>query len=202
MTQGSAPRGPDLLFALIFAVAEIVLAFDAVIGGLTLGLMLAAHLGLVMTLSLLARLRHSSGLGFQAVLSALTGPLGAGTGLSLMLAQTIARPPTRAQSEWYATLSGRDFAFRPHLLRDVLRRGRADLPDPAHLVPLADIFAFGSRAERQEALRWLALRDTRKFAVEIRAGLDNADPAIRIQAAALAGRGAEEEQASGSEELH
>ncbi|MCR8548668.1 hypothetical protein M4578_12585 [Salipiger sp. P9] len=146
----------------------------------------AAHCGLVVLAALAA---HWRGLGapmpLALLLTAVAGP--AGAALSLLLP---APDPSRARAlaPWYARLAGEDLPPPRHGLARELAQGRRAAPEALSARSAAAVLEDGTRAEKQAVLAWLASRLPEQGEALLRLALDNADPAIRVQAAALMAR--------------
>lgn len=157
------------------------------LGGLGWTSAMALHAGLVVACWCLAEAAGRPLWQLGAVLTLGAGPFGAAVGIVLALGLRLVRLEPDGNADWYHLLSGsRHDKLQRSLAMDLLA-GRV----LAYRVPQRDlpsIFATGNRLEKRTALRWLAQRESGDFAAELRQALNDDDPAIRIEAAAVLGR--------------
>ena len=178
------------------AIAAALLATAAELGIVTAGILdaaptpalVAAHvgIGLSLGLGLLPLSPRSRGnptfLLFMICIIAM-GPLGPlGTGLTVALRRGFARRATPFE-EWYAALFPRITTTSTRTLyeRIVLRGGAP--PKRSTVTPFLDVMALGTVQQKQAVIGMATEAFHPAFAPALRSALNDAEPAIRVQAA-------------------
>jgi hypothetical protein len=123
-----------------------------------------------------------------AVSTASLGPMGAaGAGLGAALRWVFARRATPFEA-WYAQLfPGLESCPTRELYERIVLRGAG--PDARSTVaPFADVMALGSVQQKQAVITLIADEFRPAFAAALRNALNDAEPAIRVQAATASAR--------------
>ena len=123
-----------------------------------------------------------------AWLSLVTGPFGAAIVALIATARALYKSCPADHAAWYRLLSGVEFDVAERTIAEKLKVGRGIHRSNATMPSLQHIFTRGSRADKQLALRWVAQHRTEFEPGDLRPALDNADGAIRAEAAALVER--------------
>lgn len=116
------------------------------------------------------------------------GPLGvAGACLSAVMRRAFAWRD-RPFAEWYASLFPEEPQDRVRALHDrVVQRGHGPRARVT-VAPFSDVMALGTLQEKQAAIGLIAARFEPSFAPALRAALNDAEAAIRVQAASAVAR--------------
>jgi hypothetical protein len=173
----------DLALQLGLCAAEVAL-WSGRLGGMAT---LTLHVGLVALTWVLGAGTGRPLLQLAAVLTLGTGPFGAAVAVVTAFGLRLANPDPGRQADWYRLLSGATHEQTRRGLAQDLVAGRAQ-PQLRPRHGLAATFSGGTRTEKQAALRWLVQQDLDAFRSVLRRAMDDSDPAIRIEAAALFAR--------------
>lgn len=119
---------------------------------------------------------------------AFLGPIGvAGACLSALMRRAFAWR-ARPFAEWYASLFPEEPQDRVRALHDrVVQRGHGPRARVT-VAPFGDVMALGTLQEKQAAIGLIAARFEPSFAPALRAALNDAEAAIRVQAASAVAR--------------
>jgi polysaccharide biosynthesis protein PelE len=178
------------------AIAAALLATAAELGIVTAGILdaaptpalVAAHVGVALSLGLgllplSPRSRGNPAFLLFLICIIAMGPLGPlGTGVTVALRRGFARRATPFE-EWYAALFPRITTTSTRTLyeRIVLRGGAP--PKRSTVTPFLDIMALGTVRQKQAVIGMATEAFHPAFAPALRSALNDAEPAIRVQAA-------------------
>jgi hypothetical protein len=180
----------------VFAIAEMVLATSGEIGLVVAGALHAAPIGSlivahgVIGLLLVAgcwprssRSRRNPEFLLFIVCIVMMGPLGPfGTALTIALRRRFSHSAT-SFTEWYAELFPEVVVSRAQALyRLIVLRGGGP-PNRSTVGPFLDVMALGAVEQKRAVIAMIAGEFQPLFAPVLRSALNDADPAIRVQAA-------------------
>jgi polysaccharide biosynthesis protein PelE len=180
----------------VFAVAAMVLTtfgeFALVVAGTLnsapIGLLIAAHgvIGLSLIVGCLprcSRSRENPQFLLFVVCIVMMGPLGPfGTALTIALRRRFSQSAT-SFAEWYASLFPEIVVSQPQTLYRLLVLRGARPPSRSTVSPFLDVVALGTVEQKRAVIALIAGEFQPAFAPAIQSALNDADPAIRVQAA-------------------
>jgi polysaccharide biosynthesis protein PelE len=191
LREAASPRGAwaGAAAAVLTAIlAEIAIVIVAALNIVPVREALAAHVGVFLSLGLgviwlSPRRGGSPGLLLFAICTLAMGPLGAlGCGLTNLLRRSYALQATPFE-EWYAALFPKVTRTRTQALyRRVVLHGGGP-PKRSTVAPFLDIIAHGTVQQKRVVIAMIADAFDPAFAPALRSALNDAESAIRVQAA-------------------
>ncbi len=182
-----------LIVVILSVVVELFAGYYAVEGLLNFQDILIVHAALSVLLLLWAGLRKLADRRFSitlAVATSVMGPFGA-LGTLLSFCAWFLSPHSRSDADdWYELLFP-EWEHTPEELiyQDVRLKKRSIMNNlDTDVAPLSDVFENGTIDERVEVIAYLARNYKPHFNDALKKALNNDEPAIRVQAAALAAR--------------
>lgn len=182
-----------LIVAVLSLMIELFAGYYAVEGLLNFNDILIVHASLSALLLLWAGLRKLADRRFSvtfAISTSIMGPFGA-MGTLLSFAAWMLSPHSRSDAEdWYDLLFP-EWEHTPQELiyQDVRMKKRSIMNNlNTDVAPLSDVFENGTIDERVEVIAYLARNYKPHFNDALKKALNNDEPAIRVQAAAIAAR--------------
>ena len=182
-----------LVVAALSLMVEIFAGYYAIEGLLNLNDILIVHASLSAVLLLWAGLRRLADRRFSitfAISTTIMGPFGA-LGTLLSFGAWMLSPHSRGDADdWYDLLFP-EWEHTPEELvyQDVRMKKRSIMQNlETDVAPLSDVFENGTIDERVEVIAYLARNYKPSFNDALKKALNNDEPAIRVQAAAIAAR--------------
>lgn len=182
-----------LIIAILSVVVELFAGYYAIEGLLDFRDILIVHAALSALLLLWAGLRKLADRRFSitlAIATAIMGPFGA-LGTLLSFSAWFLSPHSRSGADdWYDLLFP-EWEHTPEELiyQEVRMKKRSIMNNlDTDVAPLSDVFENGTIDERVEVIAYLARNYKPHFNDALKKALNNNEPAIRVQAAALAAR--------------
>jgi hypothetical protein len=175
------------------AAAEIGLSYGYLNQIVSYAFLALAHIGVVGAIAAAIRIAAGNGqdLGLLLLLvvsTGLTGPFGAAGTAALSLYLLTLRSSHERLNSWYARISGNIPRDSARAMYEAIYSGRQAVDDFPHNPSFAEILENGSLAQKQIMLGIISRNFDEDFLPVLIKALRSPDPAIRVQAAAVANR--------------
>lgn len=190
--EGAQHRSVWSAFAIVAMVlatsGEIGLVVAGALNAAPIGILIAAHgvIGLSLVVGCLPRSSRSRGnptFLLFIVCVVMVGPLGPfGTALTIVLQRWFSRSAT-SFAEWYAALFPEVVVSRSQALYRLIALRGARPSSRSTVGPFLDVVALGTIEQKRTVIAMIAGEYQPSFAPALRSALNDADPAIRVQAA-------------------